>query len=692
MNDPRAQAIKILANDTAERLSRAETSGDGLNLFRRLGLVEPADAPRPAAPDPEPGTVGIWRARDTPDGRRFERIPERSKEWPLWADLPLIEAKGRRRRVVLLGESVARGWFYEPSYTPAKVLETMLSRAGVEGGVEVLDLARTDLDLEGLEALIEPVLLLEPDLVVILGANNWVRCARHPQLADLEGRQRAAQALRSAGVPGLKSVLEEATGELVERHLEHVGRVLGGRGVHCVYLVPEFNLGDWRDDHSGLAPWLAEAGANESWERLRVEALEALERGALDEVETRAQRMAELDGGTSAVAPALLAEVAGRRGDPRGAAALFERARDARIWDGTYPSPRPLSLIQQRLRALPPGGAVTPVDLPAEFRRSLGGEVPDRRLFADYVHLTERGIRVAMAAAARAAAPFLGGRLEAVGLEGDELSPSSEVAAQAHFGAAIHTAHWGQRADAVLHHCRRALAESGAMAEVMRLYLDLQTRRAPVWMCESAERLAKLPDFSLQRYIAKTHLKLFDEVLLGAMATALGEHGRGAVQALDELRRHEVGLRRGRPVDLLEAYYAESWDDRERNWKSKTGTPRFLRAHRSRTGFPLVVDEVGAAPGLELTARTPREGRLGVFIGGRQVAELDTTSRWSSWRLELSPETLAPGLSRLLLTWDGGVGDPEEALAAAAEELEEGHFPGNLLPVFGELYALRLVT
>ncbi|MDY7095046.1 MAG: hypothetical protein SX243_18890 [Acidobacteriota bacterium] len=693
MHDPRTEAIKALAQETAERLSGGE-GADGLRLLRRLDLLNGAGAPEAQErPKSENGTVGIWRARDASEGRVFERMPERSKEWPLWADLPVIGARGRAKRVVLLGESVARGWFYEPAYTPAKVLEQMLSRAGIGDGVEVLDLARTDLDLEGIEGLLEPVLLLEPDLVVILGSNNWVRAAREPLLADLEGRQRAAQALRRSGVPGMRQVLEEATGELVDRHLERVARVFGAQGVGCVYLVPEFNLGDWRDDRSGLAPWLAEAGANEAWERLRGEALEAFGDGNLDLAEEKARRMAELDAGTSAVAQALLAEVAARRGEPEKALEFFERGRDARIWDGTFPSPRPLSLIQERLRALPPDGPVTVVDLPAEFRRAGADGIPGRGLFADYVHLTDLGIRIAMAAAARAAAAeLLGGNLAPEELAGDEYLPAAEIVAQAHFGAAIHSAHWGQRQDVVLHHCRRALAASGAMKEVMQLYLDLQTRRAPVWMCTSAERLAKLPDFSLQRYIAKTHLKLFDGVLLGAMATALEEQGWSAEQSLLELRRSEVGLRPGRPVDLLDAYFAESWDDRERNWKSKEGTPRFFRAHTSRSTFPLVVDDAGAEPVLELTLRTPRQGRVQVRLDGEVIAKLETGGEWRSWRLALAAHGLSPGVGELALLWNAGVADAVEALNRAADELEQGRFPVNLLPVFGELYSLRLVT
>ncbi len=693
MNDLRMESLKTLARRTAESFDRPE-GRLAFDLIRRLDLLETLSS-NGANGAVEPGDVGVWRAKDGPDGRFFERRADRAVEWPLWADLPRIEPKNGKKRVVLLGESVARGWFYEPAHTPARVLEEMLSQAGIRGSVEVVDLARTDLDLDGIDGLLGPVQELEPDLVVTLGGNNWVRSARAPLLATLAGRQRAAEALREDGVAGLRRVLEEATGELVDRHLEHLQEAIEARHVPFVYLIPEWNLGDWRDEHQGLAPWLPEPGANADWEDHRQAAFAALERDDLDAIVDAADRMGELDGGLSAVAPWLLAEVARRRGDTARAIELFEKARDARIWDGTFPSPRPLSLMQERLRRLSENERLAVVDLPAVFRRHLGGEAPDRRLFTDYCHLTAEGIRVAMAATAAAAAPFLGGSIDDDLLAEDRYLPSPELEAQARFGAAIHTAHWGQTEEVVLHHCRRALAASPTMERAMQLYIDLQTRQAPVWMCESTERLAQLPDVSLQRYIMKTHLKLFDRTLLGAMATALEEYGgEDAIAGLDRLRRQEIGFARGRSLDLLTAYFAESWDDRERNWASKTGTPRHFRAHRKTSTFPLVVDDASVPAVLEITCRVPGSttGESLLEIDGRTLAEFELGTTWRSWRIALPADAVRPGVGELTVRWASRPADPAAALERAAEELERGRFPDNLLPVFGEIYALRLVA
>jgi hypothetical protein len=60
----------------------------------------------------------------------------------LWARCERISSKSNRTRIVLLGESVARGHLYDPHYNCARALQQALSKSfGDE--VEVVDLARS---------------------------------------------------------------------------------------------------------------------------------------------------------------------------------------------------------------------------------------------------------------------------------------------------------------------------------------------------------------------------------------------------------------------------------------------------------------------------------------------------------------------------------------------------------------------
>jgi hypothetical protein len=193
--------------------------------------------------------------------------------------------------------------------------------------------------------------------------------------------------------------------------------------------------------------------------------------------------MVEIDRGTAASGLTLLAECALTRGDRAGSRRLFERARDAHGWDSALQVPKALSVVQKALRG--GGGRLAVVDLPRVLEE-LSGELPGRRAFLDYCHLTSWGIRAAMAAAAGpllAAWGVSGADPEA--LRGHASAPEPRLEAEAHFAAAVHNAHWGQAYNVVRRLCDEALRQNPGIAEALRCYLDFLARRAPAWASRS---------------------------------------------------------------------------------------------------------------------------------------------------------------------------------------------------------------
>jgi hypothetical protein len=126
---------------TTRRLDELLACEDGtsiLALLQRLGL----DSGHAAKPQPigSGGSleIGVWTPEVREDGSvEFLRSQALAGAWPWWADLDRIAPKCGTR-TVLLGESVARGYLFDPAVTPAVMLEHLL-------GSEVVDLARTDL-------------------------------------------------------------------------------------------------------------------------------------------------------------------------------------------------------------------------------------------------------------------------------------------------------------------------------------------------------------------------------------------------------------------------------------------------------------------------------------------------------------------------------------------------------------------
>ncbi|HEX8560265.1 MAG TPA: SGNH/GDSL hydrolase family protein, partial [Pyrinomonadaceae bacterium] len=229
-----AQMIRLLLFSGFMGASAPEGGGGALSQ-----LAAPPDPLPPAGGDPT--HLGIWERREEGGKVAFVRRLELMHEWHLWANVGRIEAKGARKRVVLIGESVARGYLYDPEYTPASALEAMLKARLGDDEIEVIDLARVNLSYE-IRELALAALQLEPDVVIMLAGNNWG--LKFPQASEVV---EINEAVTQEGIRGAKRASEAHISRNARRVVADVASVYAERGVPLVWMIPEFNLADWRD-------------------------------------------------------------------------------------------------------------------------------------------------------------------------------------------------------------------------------------------------------------------------------------------------------------------------------------------------------------------------------------------------------------------------------------------------------------
>jgi hypothetical protein len=694
------ESLKSFANRVAS-LAQAEGSAQMLRLLRFSGflgadasgrtalshLVAPArDTPPPA----NPTQVGIWE-RKTEGGRvHFMRRREMMDEWVLWANVGRIEARGAKKRVVLVGESVARGYLYDPEFTPAIALEAMLkAKLGAEE-VEVIDLARTNLSYRVRELALG-ALQLEPDVVVVFAGNNWD--SSEPSPSEI---MEADEALTTEGIRGAKRASEAHISRNARRVVNDIASAYAERKVPLVWMIPEFNLADWRDPVTN-APHLP-GDLNREWLELLDEAEAALRDGDDARASSLASRMVEIDGGLCAKGFYILAECSERAGETDAARRYLERARDAVSWDTSRMTiPRPLSSMQEAVREEVRKYPVQLVDLPAVFREHLGGGIPGRRLVIDYVHLTSEGIRVAMAeAAARVVRALTGAEVEPRELAREDVAPSKEVEADVCFLAAALNAHHYQPYDVVRHYCSRALSLSPHVAELMIAYLELQALpRAPMMMSEPGEKLYRLGSRLIHHYLLRLNIKRVEKVLYDAAVDALAEAGVDARERLDRFRREQLSVTR-RETSLLEYYsVAAVSQPQELAWLFPYGETtvrheaEYYKAYWPESRFVFFAER-GHAVSLSLTCRLPApagaEALASVALNGETVARLAASREWGTWEIDLAGEAVRDGLNELSVWWPA----PEFPGAAAIEkvrmDLFERKFPG-FYPVFGEIHS-----
>src|SRR5215472_3980729 len=419
--------------------------------------------------------VGIWFPQPEPNGMAYVRRAKDTQS-SLWADVERIEPKGRRKRIVLLGESVARGYFYDPEFNPAMALRSILENAAGIDAVEIIDLACIDQSADELLFLAKSALRLQPDAYVVFAGNNW-----HPRrgFAPIATEEIARTLRWTRDWNSVIALIQERTSENAARILRALGDLSRHHNLPIIFLLPEFNLADWRPEFAGPNLFRTPETAR-AWRAARSAAEEAMQDGNGEGVARLARQMMELTGGTDPIGPNLLARCLFFERRMEDARKLFELARDTSLSLPGICSPRCYGVVQQTLRKSAPKEGITLVDLPKQFSEHLGGALPDRRLFHDYCHLTVEGTMVAMSSAAEHLLRILDcpkqswRRLKDVPVE---VAPAT--LAQAHLLAAAHNATWGQGPDIIHYHCANALRLKPELAKTLRSYLDACAKQAP---------------------------------------------------------------------------------------------------------------------------------------------------------------------------------------------------------------------
>jgi tetratricopeptide (TPR) repeat protein len=696
-----SEQFKALAN----RVARLADSAEGRNTLlllrwcNLLGYANDGASPWPSRSAGEPARayedsssetkrsvrVGIWERKT---GDYFARAMDVFPEWGLWANVGRIEKKGRKLRVVLVGESVARGYLYDPQFNLAMVLTKILQRQLGNEAVEVVDLARTNLGLE-VEELAISALLLEPDAVIIFSGNNWSlsRLYRNCDIPYIDA------ALRDQGIPGLKRLIEERLRELVRGMVGTVASAYQRKGVRLIWTIPEFNLGDWRDPKTNAA-YLADE-LNWEWILLSQTCEQHLQSGDLAAASEYASKMVELDQSTNAAGLYVKAEFSRRLGDAEQARHYFELARDAAIWDPSqYFSPRVYSAAQQVLRQEANRCGNELLDLPELFKDHLGSDLPDRRIFLDYCHLTAEGIQLTAAGmASRVLRVIKGVDVPWRALLAFGISPTPQVEAETAFLAAIHNAHFWQRQQVVQHHCQRAVSSSSRIAKLMLSFAELQLRNAPMLMCRAAEQIAEWSSPSIQNYLLGHNNQQLDRVLLDAIVATLKPLGIDCRERFAELLRDEHSVVQ-RDIDLLDYYYCSAaLQEKETVWMTpREGFHRermsdYYKAYWIESKFTFV-GQSNRLVNLRLTCRLPtlEPSRIAITVNGAEVATLTVGAKWASWDIAVPAEVVSDGVNEVLIHWPRPRFADCRPLESAAEDLTDTFAP-EFFAIFGEIHS-----
>jgi hypothetical protein len=634
----------------------------------------PADGDREQAP-PRLGRVGRWAIVDSPAGRGlrgFEAAPGMGSTWSRVDEVP---GKGEARRVVLLGESAARGYLLDPVYTPASVLQQHLDAAADGRRYQCVDLAQTSIELSGLRELVAAAAHLDTDTLVMFAGNNWTISAY-----ELGGPDDTALLARALGAGGYRRMRDTLLADVLEPQvrglLADLLRLRERAGVHLVVVVPEFNLTGWSPLAAAQAvdvPMLAD-DALVRWYELRSQALAAVAAQRWDAVGGLTAAMVELDGGLSPVPGYLTGLALCAGGDHAAAREAFERSRDSLCGLIVKYLPRTPRIVQDLLVEFCTAHDVDCVDLRQVLAHDEASPLPDPEYFLDYCHLSDCGIERAMGAVAARITGRPAGAATPRPLAPRPLADDWTRAVSLLL-AATYNAFCGQPVDVVRGYLDRALRACPRVRELMASLNSLLARPGPVWASPHLAPLAREPNAAVifERLSAyrpdQSRLWSLRECLMDLVGPPEPGGTRGSEELLD-IATTALGVGAVPNYTRPRCYLQATVHTTEVRFLLPAPVDGVLRLVHRRRG--------GSARPVRLALNG---AELGAFVAGRL---------WATSEFPVPEHATRSGINLLRLTWPGPAVSLRTRLAADMDSLARGEVP-YVLPLFGELYSLTFL-
>jgi hypothetical protein len=606
--------------------------------------------------------VGVWRAEPAAGGVALRRMDTAGDGACHWAGVDYVPPPAGARRVVVIGESVARGGSYEPVFTPTGALARQLERMA-PGAYQCVDLAKASASVEDLTHLACQLPLVEPDVLVVIAGNNWAQTGVTGEdgVINDDGLSGAmAGSLREGGYAAMRrTFIDRAVLPRARRFLDSVLALHTARGTQIVVVVPEFNLRGWVPPVEVEVPALA-PGPLARWYELRAGAEHACAAADWEGVRAAAGEMSRLDGGTSPVPGQLLARAGLAAGDGAATRAGLEASRDALAGLGLpWCTPRIIGEVADLLTGFAAGHGFRCVDLRAVLASKDGLGLPDRRLFQDYCHLTDTGMELMMSAVADAIAGHPPGTTP----PGPGIAPAFR--SLMHLTAAVHSAYCGQPVDIVDWYLRAAVGADPQVTAFLAALLEVIEGADPRWTHSAIELLAA----GIQH-------------VAGALAPVL--LSRDAPRTMWALRAalwDVLGTApspAGTEIDLL---YSR-WPMPSQGYQRST-------SQRQPFGFALHQPLAGT---LGLTYRMPDAppgSAAQVSLNQQPLGTLAASTSWAQACFELPAQATRAGMNWLRIHWPVPAIDTSQRYAAATAALHRDAFP-DVLPVFGELFSARI--
>ncbi|WP_109302782.1 M48 family metallopeptidase [Aquimarina sp. AU474] len=635
----------------------------------------------------EKDILGIWKMKNVKGETILQRNEDKRNEWHAWANVHEIPLKTHKKRVVLLGESVARGFFYTPNYSVADELESILTSSNVFRDVEVVDLSKNAIEMEEIINVAQSCDLLNPDLMVMFAGNNWL--SELYQKLDSKDYKELSLLYKKEGFESVKLYLENKFEKIISNFIDLVITNNKNNKTTTVFVIPAFNLFNWKSDDTEKTVSLLKNDDLIKWFEAKGKAENALIQNDYDRLEFESNQMIELDS-SNPLGYELLSKAYMQKDKIPEAIQCLDRSKDTILFGRALnSSPRCFQVIRDTIIKKASQEGVQVVDLFSIFNKIYEDRYKHNELFLDYCHLSTDGIKIAMKYTAQVVIESVANeKISIKSIPDSKIFPKKNTESVAHFAAAIHNAHWSQPKEILEYHCQKAIELDENIKTLMLLYADLSSRKNTNELCRSFEEI--ILEGSMHQFeggLAFLHPrgeKMMDLDLIDTIANAIKPLGLDYETELKELRFSQHGITKI-PTSLLEPFYhAQGY-----NKTNDTISRNFFRIRSTEKVFNIISDGLENLQ-VKMCYRSLHEirGNLKIYLNTneQEICEAEINRDWNSICFEIAKDKVCSGINKLILKW------PVPNVFKETHNKNNYVSVNSFFPVLGDIYSLTIAT
>lgn len=650
------ESLKKTAEEYAYLIDLGETNSEKVKKIRKeLGFdnkpLSNNNSSKIEVEDME--HIGIWKPKIIDGKKQFVRDKKYASKFWFYSDIPVISPKSNKKRVLFIGESVARGYLFSPYFTPAKYLQTFMDENTNDEGYEIVDLSCISINMEDITRLCRQSSLLEPDMLVIFAGNNW-KNALYP-LTDQEASKIIDASVSENRFQIIKKILQDKYKIMINNLMRTIGMTAMKHQIPAVFVIPEFNLKDWNIiDNDMILQW--PGGKTKKWLVLKDQLNSYLQYNDYENAERICKALIGINPANPFVYK-VLAEIRLKQGNTKEARKYYQESLDTSIYRRIFP-PACISFIEETVIKIASEYNIKIVNLKEVFQEYFGGAVVGNDLFIDYCHMNEKGIQIAMNSLGKCILSLDKNRISSLEkIKEPDYKVDKKVIADAHFLAAIHCAHNGEQPyDILYYHCVQAIKASKHVIDHMVNYINMICSKVPFTYNKSCLYFSKFGLIAQYPMLFQPKdCRLMDITLTDAMVDALKTVGYDIKEQVDTLR-----IKYFKPyekkIDLLESYYREksyiySLTDVE---YFSYGEKAYYSFISNRTSFYLIADNKKDVE-VEFTYRSPlpesKKDNVKLKVNGITVGSKPAYNKWQDLIVLIPKQLLKKGVNVIDVDW-----------------------------------------